>query len=144
MAFNTDNIIQNAFGVVIFMVIIGVIAGSLLSTTDDIPQADPFTVLLTPANFTLTQTNNVVFGSVTNASGTVINAGNYTFYPGSSILQIDDNSTWLPGVGANSLVVNYRYDPPGRLTGASGLLVGIMALVIVIVFIRSLIKKKGR
>ena len=134
---NSDYIINIVIGVLIFMALIGTIGSSILDRTTDDTAVDTYTTadyLAIPFNLTLTNAAGVSLINVTNGT-TELSAGNYTDYITDGIIQMNDNTSW------SELNVEYTWNNE-TVGGVTATLLGLVVLLIVVGFIKTLTKKK--
>lgn len=134
----THKVLDMLFPVLLFIFIIGVLASSISNNVSLSSQSDCFsTEAISPFTRNLSQSNAVAITSLTNASGALVPASNYTYDftsdPANVTLLI--NSSVL---GAN-MTVNYTYEGASYVSnGASRILLGLIVILIICFFLSTL------
>lgn len=133
------NLVIVMVGVIVAIILFSVIA-SVVSTstsyeriTDTSSETIPVVV---PFNITLTGNNPQTLVNVTNGTITLL-SGNYTDYLSENKLEVLVNDTWL-----GSISVIYDDQHAGFLTGMTGIIVGFVPILALVVIILYLVARK--
>ena len=140
-----NDFINTIIIVFLFLGLVGAIANIVTSQGSELTKTEDLVTLSTtvPQSFTITGETNAAFVSINNVSNgsTLLPVtSNYTLIQNTNdntwTVQLLDNTSWT-----GTATVNYQYQ---RVKGASGVLLVLTTLLLIIIFVVSLGKTKTR